>query len=406
MRLISKGQQHQLSISELVVLVATAQLLLFGRGGMLAVFGDYTLLDRIINIFILGIAPIFVWTELLKRSPFLYLRAMWPMLLLMSWVILTLIFNPGTSYFPDQTGLITVTLSIFVASQVNRASLQVLRYMILFITAVFGFIVLFNYTAFVQSILLSSLQTRLGIDISPGNVIAYPRIMYTMVYTCLATFMIEERRWVRFAALAFSIIPGFVALATANRGTLVAFLIAVFAFSIPQLRPWKPSRLLMTGAILLLGLVGFLILLDSFPILQMRFLESGDSGRFEIWTSALEETSVIGIGVQSEYAHNIFLEFLQDYGIIGLVLFLVVLIGTLRRAGKLFLGTGDLGVLWVIGLFALQMSAQQFSLSIYTGTLWATFGLAIGICICDDTNSVGVNSVKLATSEFAPRNRL
>ncbi len=368
-------------IARWVLLGASGLLLLFGRGGMFAVFGEYTLLDRVLNILLLTITPLFFCFLLLKRLPG-YLRVMWPLLLLMVWVSTTLIYNPGTSYFPDRTSLITLAYSIFICSQVNHKDLKFLRYVILFFGAFFSLMVLINQSYLNELLNSGILRYRLGLDTSVANIIIYPRAMYAIVYTSLVTFLMKERIWFRLGALVFAVLPLMVALATANRGTAVAFALASCLFVILQIRSRRIIGFLSAALFVIMTWFIYPIILDLFPVFARRVMLEGDSGRWEIWKPVLEQVSLFGFGVPSEYVHNIFLEFLHDHGLIGLFLFLFLLFHVLGRVWRLFSHTGDLNVLWALGLWAFQMTAQQFSLNIYmAGSLWASFALMIGITI-------------------------
>ena len=64
---------------------------------------------------------------------------------------------------------------------------------------------------------------------------------------------------------------------------------------------------------------------------------------------------------------------------VGLALFLVFLGVSLRLIWKAYRRTNDLEVLWAIGIVLIQLVAQQFSLDIYIGSLWAALLLPIGL---------------------------
>ena len=92
----------------------------------------------------------------------------------------------------------------------------------------------------------------------------------------------------------------------------------------------------------------------------------------------MDNISWFGHGATAAYPHNIFLEFFLNYGIIGLALFLLVLATSVITAYKYYRRTRDQESLSVISLLVLQMTAQQFSLDIFYGSLWAALILPLG----------------------------
>ena len=112
-----------------------------------------------------------------------------------------------------------------------------------------------------------------------------------------------------------------------------------------------------------------------------RIEDADDAGRSYIYLDAISNISLIGRGIGQNYAHNIFLEFLQDYGIVGLCLFLYVFTKAIISVSKLYSSSGNVELLWVISLFTLQLIAQQLSLNIFCDMFWASF--VIPLCISD-----------------------
>ena len=118
-----------------------------------------------------------------------------------------------------------------------------------------------------------------------------------------------------------------------------------------------------------------------FPLLIKRIMVAGDSGRFRIYEDALMNISIFGRGLTHSYAHNVFLEFLQDYGIVGLLLFLCCLAMSVILIWREYARTRDSEVLWVIGMMTLQLVGQRFSLNIYQSFFLGGHGPSLGLLL-------------------------
>ena len=148
------------------------------------------------------------------------------------------------------------------------------------------------------------------------------------------------------------------------------------------------------------GVAGFFAVVTFFPQLVDRISGGGDSGRMAIWHNAVENVSLLGRGrTAAGYAHNIFMEFLQDHGVIGLGLFLVFLGFILKRLWHVYNATRDREVLWVIGLIVIQLTAQQFSLHMFFPFFWATLALPLGL-EAEETEAEAHRRLAGATADY------
>jgi O-antigen ligase len=368
--------------ARIFVPAAAAILLTFGRSGMMPFEDIYTVFDQAMNIFVV-ITAFVVGAVILPRILYENFRHILPILMLSVWVSVRVIFGSPSQYWPSQTALITIGSSILICSQISRVELRYVRYFVLLLAGVFSLYVLIYAQDTLSIIIMGTLTTQLGLDLSPANVIIFPRIMYMIVITCIATLIIEKSKWLSIAAALLMVIPIIIALATGNRGSLVALVVAAFTF-ILSLRK-KREVIFAALAIVLLLIIGYTIIIQFFPIMEERLISGGSdtssSERYDLWREALEidNISLFGRGAGTEYPHNIFIEFYLNYGIVGLALFLVVLFTSANAAWKCYSNTHDREVLWVICLITLQMVAQQFSLDIFYGSLWAALVLPLGL---------------------------
>jgi O-antigen ligase len=356
-----------------------AILLTFGRNGMLPFEGIYTLLDRSMNLFVVIVAPLFAIKSIYPRPINNNLHLFLPIILLSCWVIICVFIGSPNEYWPDRTSLITIVLSILLASQITRFELSRLRHFVLLLAGVFSIYTLIYGQSSLDQIFGGALDTRLGIDVSSSNVIIFPRIMYMFIITCAISLVIEKNIWIRVCSGVIMILPFLIALATGTRGSLVGFVAAVLVFIFCLRNKFKTLYAVLVVAVL--AIIGHMSISRLLPIMQQRisFNEEG-IGRIDIWNKLINTSNItwFGNGVSASYPHNIFLELLYVYGIIGFVLFLVVIVTSFITAYRFYRNTRDLDSLWVISILVLQMTAQQLSLDIFYGSFWASIALPLG----------------------------
>jgi hypothetical protein len=362
------------------VVVGAAILLTFCRGAMLAVTEHPTSVDDALNYFVVLIAPVCALYSLSQHVDLSFFKLIWPVGLLMVWVTLCLLFFTPQAYWPSRTPIISIILALLIASQISPAELKLLRYSILALSGLFSLVVLVWAPGLLSEAISGSAKVRLGADISAANVIFMPRVYYTLVFTCFATLVVERRLWLRLVAMTIMVGPALIGLASGSRGPLVALAVAVLAFSLGSMKRFGSIAIAVLTAIF--ALLSYKTVEILFPNIVRRVGED-DSLRVAFYEETLDaltqNLSLVGNGKGDDYAHNIFLEFTQDYGLIGLVLFLVVLGLSLKRLWQGYRRTRDVEVLWVIGIVLLQLVAQQFSMDIYVGSLWAALVLPIGL---------------------------
>ena len=342
----------------------------------------YTYWDHLLNIFVIAVAffqlPVFL-PRVLSHNYKLLL----PFLILSVWVSVCVFVGSPSEDWPVRTSLITIGISFLICSQVHRDDLSRVRYFVLLLAAAFSLYTLLYGQYSLKMILNGSLNTQLGIKLNPANVIIFPRIMYMLVITCIATLIIEKDKWLRIGAALVMIIPILIAFATGNRGTMVALAAAAF---ILMLSFRTKREIILSGVVIIvLLIISYVIVPELLPLTKQRIISGGRDNssisRFYMAREALDinNMSLIGRGASADYPHNIFIEFYLNYGIIGLVLFLLVLATSVITARKCYRITGDNEVLWVLSLLTLQMVSQQFSLDIFYGALWAAMVLPLGL---------------------------
>jgi O-antigen ligase len=363
----------------IVVPAAVAIMLTFGRGGMIPFLPDsYNMLDQMMNIFVLGFGTAFALKEILQHPNKHSFHRLVPIILFWAWISIVMVFMSSSEYWPHRTLLITIGLSILLCSQVYQYELRRVRLFFLLIGVVYCICLLIYAQQPLKLILRGRFETRLGLNVSQANVLLYPRMLYMLVLACIVTMLIEKSKTLKLIAAAIIPLPALIALSTAGRGALFGLVFGAFAF-ICGLR--KKIEMFI-GAIILgiVSIIGYHIVLKFVPLMQERLQDKGID-RPIIWKRALQENiTLIGTGIHSTYPHNIFIECLINYGIIGFTLFILVLSITMSKAWNCYSGTRDKEVLWIISMIILQMTAQQFSLDIFMpGGLWAILVLPLGL---------------------------
>ena len=370
---------HNQPKNRIVVPAAVAILLIFGRDGMLPFLpNSYNMLDQLINIFVLGFGTLFALKEIAQHPNKHNFHLLVPTLLFWHWIAIVSVLMSYDKYWPHRTLIISIVLSILLCSQVYKYELRRVRLFVLLIGVVYCICLLMYAQQPLKLILRGGLKTRLGFNLSPANVILYPRMLYMLVLTCFVTVLIEESKTLKLVAAAIIPLPVLIALSTGGRGALVGFVFGAFAF----ICGLKKKIEMFIGAIILgiVSIIGYQIVLKFVPFMQER-LQDKSIDRPIIWMRALQENiTLIGTGIQASYPHNIFIECLINYGIVGFALFLLVLYITANTAWRCYSGTRDKEVLWVISMIILQITAQQFSLNIFIPSgLWATLVLPLGL---------------------------
>ena len=359
-----------------IIPAAAAILLTFGRDDWLAFLPLHTWLDLTMNLFVVVIGSIFalkdVYPYLLNHN--IFLRLLFLMLAL--WVAVIVIVGSPFNNWPSGTSILTLILIILIVSQISRFELRRLRHFVLVLVGLFTIYTLAFAKNIIQLLLSGNKTFRLGENISPSFLVAYPRIMYVIIIICIFSLIVEKSFWIRIYSAIMVILPILIAFATGGRGPLVGFILAAFVIVLGIAKKYK---IYYTIVLCVLIAIGYFVISNYFPVMENRIVKGDDSGRNAIWKEVLgSSTTWFGRGIFEEYPHNIFLEFLLFYGVFGLILFLTFFVTLVVSLIRCYLRTRHNEILWVISVLVLQMTAQQFSLDIFNSGLWAAIMLPLG----------------------------
>jgi len=361
-----------------IVPASVALLLTFGRYGITPILNVHTYLDTLMNLVVMVFAPLCACYGLLQRWSTYRFSRLLPIILLSFYVWVAIVFLSPPKYWPDRTHVISVCLSILLASQISRNELRRVRHFMLMLAGLFSSLVLVYGHEAMTFIFSGKLKVRMGLKDDPYNVVLFPRILYVVILICIISILIEKSIWIKIYAASCMVFPFIFAIAAASRGPLVAFVVAIFVMVI-GFNKIKEFIIASVG----MGLLSFIvynIILNYFPLILQRF-KQGEGGRLKVWDVMFRSDyiSLFGHGRTATYPHNVFIEFFYTYGVTGLALFLLVLATSWLTVWRCYKKTGDKEVLWVICIFILQLTAQQSSLDIFLGaTFWAAMVLPLG----------------------------
>jgi O-antigen ligase len=239
--------------------------------------------------------------------------------------------------------------------------------------------------------------------------------LYLIASTVLAASLAFNRRLSspgRFLALVAAVLSPMALVLTGSRG---AFIGLVAALAVTPLAARRGRRLATLAVVGVLGLAAFAVLgaLASTPSVKRvtSLGAEGGSGRVDLWRIGLrivDDKPMTGVGagnfevssvhyllvpgsiVWDEYIvdkpqvpHNIYLQVLTEYGIVGLTLFLSIIGSCLvcaLRAAKLFRSRGSPGLeIMSRGLFLAlvgMLAAEFFSSQLYNKQLYILLATA------------------------------
>lgn len=181
----------------------------------------------------------------------------------------------------------------------------------------------------------------------------------------------------RIVYLAYIPLAIFAILLTGSRTSLIA--VIPFVFYLAGTRQIQPKTKLLVVSILLVSLLALIPFIPSTLVSRLGTLgssiESRDlGGRFELWMEALQVFSVhpiTGLGSGTlvsaigSAAHNTFVSVLAETGVVGFILFLLILAIVFFQALSVPNGNAGLWVAifltWAIGVFSLSWEFRKLT---------------------------------------------
>lgn len=228
-----------------------------------------------------------------------------------------------------------------------------------------------------STITSGNLTGRFDAGVDPGAVLI-PRATYFLAMTCFFTLLFDTRRWMKAIALPCLLLSLLLGFASGGRGGAVAFVASALVMVI-LIHSWR-ARFAWCLAILAVVSAGFMLSVALLPEAYERILTVSDPLRMQKYSSALENITILGNGIPKQYVHNVFLEFLHDYGLAGLLLFLLALGATVSATIRSYLSTRDSEIVWMMCALVYFLVVQQFSFNLYNSVcFWAALALPIAV---------------------------
>lgn len=178
---------------------------------------------------------------------------------------------------------------------------------------------------------------------------------------------------------------------------------------------WLKKHNIVLNTNLISIIIGFIILfgtitpfighLPFFDVSEVLNRDSTLTGRADLWTKLVpcaEQKFLLGYGIggfwsdlridqmQSMESHNGYLDVILNYGIVGLILFSILLVNSSRKALREIIKNPDWGIFWFcVILMTLFRNIPESSLSPFTGL----FRMALLLQICCQTGARSNESV-------------
>ena len=339
------------------------------------------------------------WRPRLPRSA----APILPVVVLLVWALASGYWATGTGAWAYAMGQLGLALTYFVSFAVvverRHQVHQLLRTFVL--GAVFA-----SGVAFVQ--VLGGADRAEGLQGDP-NIYALYQVAALPAAALLATSSTRAARWTGRLALPLLLLS---VLATSSRGGLATALAVLLIMMVRgdlghRLRRYRLAATSASVVVAVGALAAVMTLNARFS--PERVLSDRASGRFDIWYVAFREWQahpLLGIGgggfkprsvelletvpgvqlVDSHLllstgieVHNIYLETLVEYGVVGFLLFVSVLLTTgwqLRRAGR---ESGDTALRCLPMVLVAFLAASFFLSVVNNKLLWMLVGLAVAV---------------------------
>lgn len=359
-------------------------MLTFERNPMLGFAGVKSFVDFILNYLVVAVALALIILNCSSRDLKYLIFKNISLVLFVGWVSLRLLIDAG-HYNPNSTTVISVLAGIIISLNISRSDLPILRRSLLVLSFIFSIMII----AYVPSIIFSigkndlGFTARLGEEYSPYYLIAFPRTVYIIVIACVGSFVAEKNVFLKISSVLLMFIPLIIGFSIAGRGPFLGLVFAMSIIIIGTMIMHKDYNKIYFIFILLVMIFVvyyvFKIMPEYFPLFLDRITLGDDSGRFSLWEDVVNYISLFGMGAQQYYAHNLFLECVQNYGILGLLLLLSLLYHSFLRIKKGWQYKKDIELLVLMAIIALQIVSQQFSLDIFTALFWTAIVLPLNL---------------------------
>lgn len=218
------------------------------------------------------------------------------------------------------------------------------------------------------------------------NVLNYSHFFVILSVCAFPNTFGNSNKWGRIGLFLVFVFYLGVVILEGERGPILSVFVTCFITIL--LQSSKAARIKWLTGLSLLG--GGLYLIASQllpPSTFIRLLEGGANGRDSIYSDSLKDISIFGNGTWTlgTYSHNMVLETLHDYGIVGILL-LYLLIPKVWEGLKAIASQekNSSNSKWLISLMCGVVMMHMFSFSIYFSSLWTAILLPIVFVTAQD----------------------
>jgi hypothetical protein len=326
----------------------------------------------ILNVLYIVIVPVAAIFVSMRRGYFIRLGLpLFYSYLLLFYIFVVWCFSSISIKPPlgDFLATFSITLVIPMLCQVD---IRLIRTSVLyFMLLVIGLFLIHNLATLLD-ILAGTFYARLGSD--DGNPLPAARLFLFCAFSALLTLWKDGRLLIRIAALPCAILALAFGMACGQRGPILGFFMAMITvvFFVRS-----GSGYSIGGRVVLIAVIassGWWFIANYLPVTHQRFFGSDNSNyeRLRLYKQSFADISLLGEGVFSlgSYSHNLFLEMLQDYGVVGLGLLLSLTANAFYSAVMLHMKHGSTDTLWLLGTLVYYLTVHQFSFSLFNPALW------------------------------------
>lgn len=259
---------------------------------------------------------------------------------------------------------------------------------LLFFSFVFASVAAFSLKKFIGEVTRLN-SSAVGEDVISPLILSY---CSTLCIGIALSFILTKsngilKKSIAIITILLSIIPFFLG---ASRGALVALFLSIFSYLIVKFK----FKSILYGIMFLVISVGIIYFLDDYldTGLLERFLgtsnainQGGDSAiRLEIWSMSLEQFlnnpffgDRLQMNFSNHYPHNIFIESLQAFGLIGTLPLIILLFMAIKRSIVIF---RQQKFIWIPFIFIQSLTQYMFSGSLFNAAwFWVSLSLIFAV---------------------------
>lgn len=229
-------------------------------------------------------------------------------------------------------------------------------------------------------------QRRLLLDDSTASAVGISQPFAASLLACSMLLLMRVANWQKALALVALLVVAYTAIASGTRSVFLAYAFGLLVFFLLSLRSLQPSRLLQAGLAVVIGVsvLSFFAPVDTLSRSAERILGTTEAvgadasslqrlAYFDIALDQFQRNPLQGMGdggllrfAAASYPHNLMLEILSEFGLLGALVFGFWFLALFREAGYVRSREPEVGAI-LIAFLALTLMQHQVSYSIAMG---------------------------------------